>query len=141
MTEKKIAIYVRSLFPPYLTLQFQEDTCRTICKMRGLNNIEVIQDVENETKNLEDLFKNSSEYSHIVIYSLICIGTSLKEILESIKKVLDNETKLISVTDPVDLDMFGKNPSEKLILSLAIGSAIHMNETWEQIIKFRNQNI
>jgi len=79
----KTGIYVCKVHLPYLTLEFQEETCRTICKMKNLDNIEIIENLEN------------SGYDTIVIYSLICLGDNLQDIIKSIKKLLDNNVKLI----------------------------------------------
>lgn len=122
----KTGIYLSKVFPPYLTLEFQEETCRTICEMKKLDNIEIIE-------NLED-----SDYDTIIIYSIICLGNNLQDIINSIKKILDKNIKLVSVIDPINLNNFGKDSTENMLLSVAIGSALKTNEIWKNIIEFRS---
>ena len=133
----KSAIYICKVSPPYLTLEFQEDTCKTVCQMKGIQNIEVIQDIEQDKPNLKNLLE--SEYDCIIIYSLICLGSTLSEIINCIKKILDNDKKLISITDPINLNDFGKDTTENLLLSVAIGSVIKTNKIWEEILEFKSQ--
>ena len=123
----KTGIYVCKVYPPYLTLEFQEETCRTICQMKNLDNIEIIENLE------------SSGYDTIIIYSLICLGNNLEDIIKTIKKLLDENVKLISVIDPINLNNFGKDSMENMLLSVAIGSALKTNEIWKNITDFRNK--
>ncbi len=132
----KTGIYICNVFPPYLTLNFQEETCRTVCEMKDLKNIFVVRDIE-EKFNIKNLLDNLNEYDNIVIYSLICLGDNLGDIIKSIEKILDSDTKLISITDPINLNNFGKDTTENLLLSLAIGSAIKTNDIWKEIKKFK----
>jgi DNA invertase Pin-like site-specific DNA recombinase len=133
----KNIIYTRELFPPYLTLNFQEETCKIVAKMKKIENISVIQDNRNESVNLKKIIENIEDYKYIIIYNFGSLGTTIDEILYSIKKILDNNVKLISIMDPVNLENFGSNPAENMFLTLAIGSAIHTNEKWKEILEFK----
>jgi len=140
MKEKKTAIYISKVFPPYLTLQFQEDTCRTICQMRDLNNIVLIKDVDENRTNLNYLFDHPSEYDHLVVYSLSCLGKTLNNIMDNIEILSNNNIKIISSTDPINLDSSPKNAQDNFILTTIISVILHTNNVWEEITNFRNKN-
>lgn len=127
---KKTGVYTCQVYPPYLTLEFQEETCRTVCHMKKLENIEIIKDLKSDL----------AEYNKIVIYSLICLGDTLQDIIIYIKKILDDNITLISVVDPIDLNNFGNNDVENMLLSVAIGSALKTNQIWKDIIDFKSGN-
>jgi len=124
----KTGIYVKQVIPPYLNLEFQEKTCKTVCEIRNLKNVELV-------KTLSDL----KDYKYIVIYSLICLGDTLPEIIDAIKKLIDDNIELISITDPVNLNNFGKDTTENMLLSVAIGSALRQNEMWKSIQDYNNK--
>lgn len=135
MARDKTAIYICDLFPPYLSIDFQEDTCRIICKQRNFNNVTVIKDEQNSKANLNDLLENSNNYKQIIIYTFSCLGNSLKEIEDFVKKILTKNITLISISDPVDLNKFGIRPSENLLLTMSIAYGIHNNEMWKDILE------
>lgn len=122
----KTGIYICQVSPPYLTLEFQEETCRTICQIKNLENVEII-------KNLNEL----KDYNSIVIYSLICLGNNLKDIINNIKRLIDDNIKLISAVDPINLNNFGKDATENMLLSVAIGSALKTDEIWKIIKDYK----
>jgi len=124
----KTGIYICQVSPPYLTLEFQEETCRTICQIKNLENVEII-------KNLNEL----KDYNSIVIYSLICLGNNLKDIINNIKRLIDDNIKLISVVDPINLNNFGKDATENMLLSVAIGSALKTDEIWKIIKEYKSE--
>ena len=124
----KTGIYVKQVHPPYLSLEFQESTCKTVCEMKNLQNIELV-------KSLSDL----KDYKNIVIYSLICLGDTLAEIIDVIKKLMDDNIQLISVVDPINLNNFGQDATENMLLSVAIGSALKTNEVWKSIQDYKNK--
>lgn len=124
----KTGIYVKQVIPPYLSLEFQEKTCKIVCEIRNLQNVELV-------KTLSDL----KDYKRIVIYSLICLGDTLSEIIDAIKKLMDDNIELISITDPVNLNNFGQDATENMLLSVAIGSALRQNELWKSIQDYENK--
>lgn len=124
----KTGIYVKQVIPPYLSLDFQESTCNTVCEIRNLQNVELV-------KTLSDL----KDYKYIVIYSLICLGDTLPEIIDAIKKLMDDNIELISITDPINLNNFGQDATENMLLSVAIGSALRQNEMWKSIQDYENK--
>lgn len=136
MEEKNAIIYVCNLPQPYLTIDFQKKTCETVCHMKNLNVLEIIEE-EKDSKNIFDLlFGDEINYTHVVIYSVACLGITMKEMFQSIQKIIDSNISLISVSDPIDISVFGSSDTQNMILTVAIGSAIFQNNLWRDINEF-----
>ena len=131
-------IYVCDLSAPYLTQDFQKDVCETICKMKEIKCSKIIRDNTEDRTNLNLLLEGEKDYTHIIIYSFACLGSGTVKIIDSIKKILDKNLQVISVSDPVNISSFGNEATQNLLLTVAIASAVFQNDTWKEINNFKS---
>lgn len=139
--EDRIAIYLSHQHSPYMTLEIQEEVCRTECKMRELNHLTMFREFERNKKVvLDKLIEDSRYYKYIVIYSLSCLDGTLPGITHYLKKIIDANVEFLSVMDPINLKEFGANSSATVIMSACIAHALHTHNVWENIIEFKSEN-
>ena len=141
MEEDRIAIYVCPQYAPYMTLEFQEETCRTICKMRELNHLTVFRDLDKSKTVLDKLIEDIRYYRCIVIYSVCCLSDNLQGIIKYLKKITDANVKFISVTDPIDIALFGTDSvcQSNMIMPACIAQALHGHNVWQNVVEFKSQ--
>lgn len=133
---KKVLIYVCDLAPKHLTLEFQEKNCRKLCEREGIdnNNIVVLQDDYNKTK-LPEVFNHIDDYSHVIIFSLSCLGNNYLDIAKNIDKAMENQPLWKCVT--CGLVFFKDKPlnpiMHKMMINHYIGFAVFETEMWEKL--------
>ena len=126
-----MVIYISQVCPPYLTLEFQEETCKKACRMKDMDVGEMGEVIREKDKLIEYL--SNPVDNTLVIYSLICLGDSISEILSCIKKILDKNIQLVSLTEPIQLNLLGTNVEENFLLTACIGSSLYTNDFWKKM--------
>ena len=116
-------VYIRELAPPYLTCDFQRDTCERWLSVKQFTDFQ-----------FTDALPKDEKYERLVIYSVAVLGDTLEEIIKTIKQLTDNGVKIYTVTDPIDFQNFGTDPQQNMLLSTCIGYALYQNKVWKELL-------
>ena len=121
------AVYISDVCSSYLALDFQREACKKFCDKNNIVNYVIIEN------DLQKLLDNSQMYLHIAIYTLACLGDDFCEVYSIVEKIMNKKIKLISISDPVDLDENIDKAANKFILNSSIAFAVHQNEIWKEL--------
>lgn len=115
-------VYIRELSPPYLTRDFQTETCKRWLSLKQITDYQIVDTLQEK------------DCQKLVIYSVAVLGDTLEEIIKTIKLLSDSGVKIYTVTDPIDFQNFGTDPQQNMLLSTCIGYALYQNKVWKELL-------